>query len=389
VLDLNGKKHASTDGFWGYDFVTGNLHNFGGRINLHGDLALLAKNQFHQLKKMNPNIRGAGLFMEGITQNPVYYDLGFEMLLREGPRELDAWLEDYSERRYGLRSDPARRAWEILASTVYSKGTNDVENSSIIAARPALHVKKSGPNAGFAIPYDNRELLEALKLLACVPSKTEGYRFDLVDICRQILSNHGQTLYREVVASFLSKDLSLFLSRSKGFIDLLLDVDRLLGTREEFSLERWIVDARRWGTTEEEKAFYEWNASCLITLWGPEEDSNIFDYSWREWSGLIGQFYAGRWRMFFDMLEEKLRSGDGYDEGGLAQIHGRESWRANDFYDRLADWEVQWTRKTKTFKHQVENDTDVVSQLLKKYGRYILEAESATRCRAELRKEAT
>jgi len=381
VLDLNGKKYASTDGFWGYNFVTGNLHNFGGRTNLHGDLKLLAANRFHQLRQEIPNVCGAGLFMEGIAQNPAYYDLGFEMLIRNGPLQLGSWLVDYVERRYGLQSNNARRTWEILASTAYAEGTNDVENSSIIAARPAVDVKKSGPNAGFALPYDNKDLLHALRKLSRVPGKTEGYRFDLVDLCRQVLSNHGQILYKEVASSFRDNNLIRFRDRSSAFIDLLLDVDRLLGTREEFSLERWILEARRWGTTDEEKSFYEWNASCLITLWGPEDDTNIFDYSWREWSGLIGHYYVGRWRMFFEMLEERLVSGDGYDEGGLELIHGREKWRANEFYNRLADWEVQWVRKSKLFECHKEKESDVVSAILNKYKRSILETESVIRRR--------
>ena len=42
ILDLNGEKIKGRKGFWGYPAVEGNLHNFGGRINMHGDLRLLA-----------------------------------------------------------------------------------------------------------------------------------------------------------------------------------------------------------------------------------------------------------------------------------------------------------------------------------------------------------
>ena len=45
ILDLNGKS-TSKALFWGYSTVVGNLHNFGGRINMHGDLKLLASNQY-------------------------------------------------------------------------------------------------------------------------------------------------------------------------------------------------------------------------------------------------------------------------------------------------------------------------------------------------------
>ena len=42
VLDLAGRR----DDFWGYEYIKGQLHNFGGRINLHGDLNLIAENPF-------------------------------------------------------------------------------------------------------------------------------------------------------------------------------------------------------------------------------------------------------------------------------------------------------------------------------------------------------
>ena len=36
--DIDGSKHGINDEFWGYDFVLGNLHNFGDRNTLHGTL---------------------------------------------------------------------------------------------------------------------------------------------------------------------------------------------------------------------------------------------------------------------------------------------------------------------------------------------------------------
>lgn len=78
ILDLRGSSTSKAE-FWGYPTVVGNLHNFGGRINMHGDLALLASNQYSKAKRLNPAVCGSGLFMEAIEQNPVYYELAFEM----------------------------------------------------------------------------------------------------------------------------------------------------------------------------------------------------------------------------------------------------------------------------------------------------------------------
>lgn len=43
----------------------------------------------------------------------------------------------------------------------YRRGTNGTERSSIVAARPALNVKKSGPNAGLGIPYEPMLVIRA------------------------------------------------------------------------------------------------------------------------------------------------------------------------------------------------------------------------------------
>ena len=60
ILDLRGSSTSKAE-FWGYPTVVGNLHNFGGRINMHGDLALLASNQYSKAKRLNPAVCGSGL----------------------------------------------------------------------------------------------------------------------------------------------------------------------------------------------------------------------------------------------------------------------------------------------------------------------------------------
>lgn len=86
----------------------------------------------------------------------------------------------------------SHKALLLLLSSPYSSGTNGTKSSSIIAARPAMNVKKSGQNAGFAIPYSplllhkvQRLLLKDSKLL----KSSKPYRFDIVDVQRQIMTN--------------------------------------------------------------------------------------------------------------------------------------------------------------------------------------------------------
>ena len=74
----------------------------------------------------------------------------------EGEIDINAWLDDYATRRYGAKSVGAREAMKYLLKGPYRRGTNGTEKSSIVAARPALNVKKYGPNAPLQIRYDPR-----------------------------------------------------------------------------------------------------------------------------------------------------------------------------------------------------------------------------------------
>lgn len=372
ILDLNGAKSTVENPFWGYSAVAGNLHNFGGRINLHGDMHLLASNQYMKANSKSVNICGSGLFMEGIEQNPMYYELAFEMPLYRDSVYLDKWIREYAWRRYGSPSDAAYMACMKLLDGPYTKGTNGTERSSIIAARPALNVKKSGPNAGLGIPYNPLLLFEVQKLLledCSILNVSDAYRFDIVDIQRQIMSNMGQVIHRKVAQAFHDRDLKAFQTHSRRFLELLADVDTLLHTRSEFNMYRWIADARSWGDTPEEKDLFERDAISLITVWGGDGDPLIFDYSWREWCGLIGTYYLPRWKSFYSMLEDCLKNGTEYKEKGLKLTHGREAFRANSFYDKLADWELEYVSSANKANPVVTagDEVEIVVELYDKY----------------------
>ena len=374
ILDLNGGKCDDGDKVWGYPIVAGNLHNFGSRITMHGDLRLVASNQYVQGNRVAPNVCGSGLFMEGITQNPVFYTLAFEMPVHADSINIENWLVGYAERRYGARAPQTEKAWKLLLEGPYRPGTNGTECSSIIAARPALNVKKSGPNAGFSIPYPPLSLWEAEGLmLDCAKkfSKSAGYRFDVVDVLRQAMSNLGQAIHRNAAQAFYDKDAKAFKLHSQRFLQLLRDVDELLRTREEYSFDKWLHDARNCGTTEEEKNLFERDATTLLTIWGPEEpyEPIIFDYSWREWSGLIEGYYLARWEYFYNCMAKYLDEGKEYKEEGLPMVHGREKFRANDVYSGMADLEMSFVNRYNKARYPLVkgDEIKIARKLFNKY----------------------
>lgn len=372
VLCLNGGRND----FWGYNFIAGNLHNFGGRINMHGDLDLVASNQYVNAVNKTPNAIGSGLFMESIVQNPVYYALAYEMPLYEGAIDCKEWLNAYTERAYGAKSESAQKAWYILLESAYGKGTNGVEFSSVIAARPAINVKKSGPNAGFKIPYDEQVLYKAQALLLADANKlgkSKLYRFDIVDVQRQIMTNLAQRINKAATAAYKAGDLKTFKLHRDRFLELLLDTDKMLASRTEWNFDKWVNDARSWGTTSKEKDQLEEDATSLVTFWGFTEGYNCiqFDYSWREWAGLIRRYYYPRWKKLYDVMETSLAKGEPYNDDDAKQNHGREAFRGNEFYSDLADWEIAFSKTPKADinPNPKGDEVKLAKQMFEKYSK--------------------
>lgn len=367
ILDLRVSVPVRCEGYWGYPFVGGVLHNFGARMSsLHGDLPGMAENRFLLAKADAPSICGTGLFMEGIGQNPVFYDLGLEMLTRSDAVDVSEWLRGYVLRRYGCADEHALEAWELLREHVYVRDTDFTERGTVLCTRPCLKLRGTGPCDSFLIHYDPKLLLRVLELLRQVPGDSEGLRYDKMDVCRQLMSNYAQKLYAKVSRAFYDRDAEAFDRRTAEFLKLLDEIDRLLALRPEWTLSKWIADARAWGTTKEEKDLYEYNARLQITIWGNEEDSLLFDYAWKEWSGLIGSYHRERWARFFAMLKEKLARGEAYDEDALTVFENRIVWHASGFYEELGDWEKAWVHSTEPIPVP-ETPADYPETLLDRY----------------------
>ena len=180
ILDLNSARAKGTKGFWGYPYVAGELHNFGGKNSLHGDLEAAASFSYRKQQKKHPNLTGAGLFMEGINQNPLFYDLQFTMLTQAEGVNLQQWLADYAVRRYGSDEACLREALRLLRMSCYAAKTSDSERGSILCARPHWWIDRAAPNDMIEIRYSNRMLLRALeKLLEAKRAGKDGYAFDL------------------------------------------------------------------------------------------------------------------------------------------------------------------------------------------------------------------
>ncbi|MDO4216196.1 MAG: alpha-N-acetylglucosaminidase, partial [Bacteroidales bacterium] len=266
-------------GYEGHDWLFCLLENFGANIGLHGRMDQLIDNFYmtknHPLAKQ---LKGMGLTMEGSETNPIMYELMCELPWRDQKFTKEEWVKNYVRARYGLNVHPnpeaeavVLQAWDILAQGIYNcPPTNNQQgpHESIFCSRPSLDCFQASSWSKMQNYYDPTTTAEAAKLLSSVAHLFKGnnnFEYDLVDVIRQSLADKARIVYNQTVADFKSFDKKRFAIDSQEFLKLLLLQDKLLNTRSEFKVGRWIEMARQKGLTLEEKDHYEWNARVQIT----------------------------------------------------------------------------------------------------------------------------
>lgn len=387
LLDLDSDRaNKMTKNLWGYDVVAGMLHNFGGKNAMQGKLKAHCKNKYLMLQGKGASVVGSGMFMEGVEQNPVIYDLQFSLLTAGEEIDSEKWLDNYIERRYKKFSPKMKDVWNILLETCYkSDGYKENKVGSAVAARPAVLPVLTGPCC-YAKPYYDTVKFEtaAAKMLELAPLfyNTDSYQYDLCDMVRQALSNRFYTNQVEFKEAFKRKDLEDIKRISKMQLELLLDLDFLLSHRSEMTLSRWINDAHNLATDEEEKKYFDYNARLLLTSWGDirSNTSALYDYAWREWSGLIKEYYYVRWDIFYSEVIKSMEKGKRPIVRKLDNYATRLQYRNYPIGKKLDAFETQWIKKYSDYPAVETKDVIPTAQMLMekwKIGNYkTLEKES-------------
>jgi alpha-N-acetylglucosaminidase len=353
---------SQTDGFFGKPWLWCNIQNFGGNVTLTG--ALERNNSGLAAARRDPRgtkIAGVGMVNEGLCQNPPVYEFLFEQVWRNEPVNMSEWVNGYARRRYGRFNQHAEAAWQILLKTVYADFRFYEErvggHKSLIALKPTL----KPPKDAF---YDNRELAEAWRRLLLAADdlrESDTYRFDLVHVARHVISNHAAVLRQQLAAA--AHDAAAFRRTGDQLLQLILDLEKLVATRPEFLLGRWLHDARRWGMDQRDQVRCDWLARLVITHFGPTNATELHDYARKEWQGMLRGYYLPRWQMFIDECCAAIVSGQPIDE--------------KEIDTRRIEWEEGWLQEANQYPiTPIGDEVDVGNQLWKRYSQALNRTEA-------------
>ncbi|VAI37084.1 unnamed protein product [Triticum turgidum subsp. durum] len=346
--------------FYGVPYIWCMLHNFGGNIEMYGVLDSISSGPIDARTSYNSTMVGVGMCMEGIEHNPVVYELMSEMAFRSQKVEVEDWLKSYSYRRYGQSNVEIQKAWAILYHTIYNctDGIADHNRDYIVefpdispssfssqySKRRSISVVRKHPrflgevSASLPQPhlwYSTEEAVKSLELFLKAGddlSESLTYRYDLVDLARQSLSKLANKVYLDAMGSYQMRDSSGLNFHTKKFLELIMDIETLLASDDNFLLGPWLETAKSLATAEDERKQYEWNARTQVTMWYDDtkiEQSKLHDYANKFWSGLLKSYYLPRASKYFTRLSRSLQ------ENRSFQL---EEWR-RDWISYSNEWQ--------------------------------------------------
>jgi alpha-N-acetylglucosaminidase len=370
--------------FFGANFIWSALHNFGGTDGIKGNLSRVNDMPF-AAQEAGKNIWGTGFTAEGIDQNPAYYEQLIEQPWREKRMsDIPETLVDRAHHRYGLTSlvPDVASAWRLLAESMYSQDVGVQDGTGVAHIPGSLRgdwTQRRIPSDQMCKTFKAWSALSAAS--AHVAADREPFRYDLVNTGRDVLARLSTPLsqnFQDAVepSAGHAPDAKNVQETGSMYLDLLKDLDTLVGTDKAFLLGSWITMARRFGENASDcnakgmtvihscEDFYEWNARVQITSWNPtlkgaaKVPSGPIDYAAKHWNGLIGGYYHERALRLQKMAIKAAK------QHKPLQTHSVDRMKAEIAYEFQTDF------ATKYPEVPVGDAVQVSKQMLQKYSHF-------------------
>lgn len=375
VLDLYGEKNPvwdKTNGFYGQNWIWNVICNNDQKINMSGDLRIMQS----ELERANTSeygkgLKGIGIIPEGLGYNDPVYDFIFSKTWNGKKVDIEQWIGEWAERRYG-QSDPGiREAWKLLSKSAYSR-TRTMWSSLMSMPRLANYVGSDEDIRheraaidikgvhDFAMDMNVDTLGMAAETLLSLAEKLEGnsaYEFDLVNVYRELLHSFSHLFISKLTQAYEKKDIEAFDKASATLLKELDDMEAITSCNPYFMVGPWIESAREWGTTDEEKKYYERNARTIVSIWQPYKMATLRDYASRQWSGMINDYYKPRWELYCKRLRNSLLS--------------QKEFNYDSFADSVRNLDYNWSIAVEKYPTVPQQNTiEVAKRIWNDYKHY-------------------
>ena len=288
------------DGFFGQPYIWCYLGNFGGNSNIQGNVKQAGQKLEAALKEGGNNLVGIGSTLEGLEIQQFPYEFIFEKAW-DFKKTDDQVVNELADRHAGREAQPVREAWKMLYDSVLN-----IRPTTFCGPLPCQYPELDKEHGRCSVRYNPDQLLYAWdKLLKQDTVTTDAMTIDLIWIGRQLLGDMFYVDKKSFDIAYHEKDIKKMeeLMEEMGHIVLLMES---LNQCHPFStMHKWIEQARDLGLDSGVKDYYEMNARRLVTTWG----GDLNDYSCRNWSGLLSNYYFMRWYCYFSSLISSAREG--------------------------------------------------------------------------------
>lgn len=392
VLDLFADGSPAFDSYGGYapqDAVFCAIPNFGGRSGLMGRLTNLTDNYF-SYKAKYATIKGIGAAPESIEQTPVTYDLIFQLPWMGSKPDVAEWVSNYSIARYGIVNAELQEAWSLLRQGPLNYGADGIQGpvEDVWAAVPNLTANNASSwgatisknwngtlVAGNTYTKARRQMLidATYKLLSQKDAISgdiylSNYYYDLVELGGGVLADYAHDLLLGIDEAKTASNTKLYEARRDAFLQLILDVDAFKGTNLNFRLGKWTQEARDaaaevTGATTATPDWYEYNnARTIVSTWS-SPGTNLNDYSYRSWQGLMKDLYYPRWKYYFD---NNCTAGN-YNYFAWNWAHGKEHYVGQTAVSDVALTAGQAGHTSSYTREPEGNTVTIAAEVLGKY----------------------
>lgn len=352
--------HLTSIEFQGTPWVWCLLKNYGANPSMDWGIERMVRGVKYAQSKAEHMV-GIGIISEATFDNPLVYDLLFELVWdgsavpdsaqtdteRDKQATLmsrqivDDYMKNYAARRYGIPSENADAAWALLRKTVYNTSGR---TTYIMAHLPYMSA------AALTLPYSEELLEQALELLLKDYDKLkdcEAYRYDLTEVMRQVINNYAVLKYNALLAAYNDKDAAAFSAYKAEFLRAFAICDEVQSIYRDQMLGDWIGRAEDLAENYDDYTYdlFVINAKALITTWGSLNSAttgSLLDYSFRNFSGMMCDLYLPRWESYLSALEAELKGGE-----AATAMTATESFH---FY-----W--QWVMDDKSYSREPLTDT--------------------------------